>query len=234
MAATVASATFYSEDAASPQTASKPVSTASGDLLVYAIAQGDSVIANLTAPAGWAPTSSANGGSVTGKLWTKVAGGSEPSTYDFPYSSGADVTAVMIRVTGADTTPTLVQAVGTAGPNGGACDSPSVPPTGADDLLIVVMSAACGGTTLVETDPSGTTDLGQGQVAGGFQAMAAAWQALASGSATGAKTWSSITPATKPGITFSLAIASASAGAAAATPQPVVAPSPAAIRASTW
>lgn len=233
MAATVASATHYSEDAASPLTASLPASTASGDLLVFAIAQGDSVIANLTAPAGWTATSSANGGSVTGKLWTKVAG-SEPSTYDFPYSSGADVAAVMVRVTGADTTPTLVQAVGTAGPNAGNMDSPTVTPTGSDDLLIVVMSAACGGTTLVETDPSSTTDLGQGQVAGGFQALATAYQQLASGSATGAKTWSSITPATKPGVSFSLAIKSAGAAPAAVTPQPIVGPGPAAIRASTW
>lgn len=215
MGATLASATFYSEDASSPQTATKPVGTASGDLLVYAIAQGDSVIANLTAPVGWTATSSANGGSVTGKVWTKVAGGSEPGTYDFPYSAGADVAAVMMLVTGEDATPVIVQAAGTAGPNAGSVDSPTVTPTGADDLLIVVMAVAAGGTTLSKTYPSGTTGLGQGQVAGGFQAISSAYQQLVSSAATGAKTWTSILPATKPGVTFSLAIKSASGGGAA-------------------
>jgi hypothetical protein len=217
MGATLASATFYAEDAASPQTATKPVGTASGDLLVYAIAQGDSGIANLTAPAGWATTSSANGGSVTGKVFTKVAGGSEPGTYDFPYSSGADVAAVMMLVTGEDTTPVIVQAVGVAGPNAGNADSPTVTPTGADDLLVVLMAVAAGGTTLSKSYPTGTTGLGQGQVAGGFQAITAAFQQLVSSGATGAKTWTSILPATKPGVTFSLAIKSASGGGAAPT-----------------
>jgi hypothetical protein len=193
------------------------------------------VIANLTAPAGWTTTSSANGGSVTGKLWTKVAGGSEAVDVRLPVQlwrrrRRGDDPGDRCRHD-ADDRPGGRYV---AGPNAGNCDSPSVTPTGADDLLIVVMSAACGGTTLAETDPSGTTDLGQGQVAGGFQALATAYQQLASGSATGAKTWSSITPATKPGVTFSLAIKSAGAAPAAATPQPIVGPGPAAIRASTW
>lgn len=212
MPAAVASSDPYHEDSASPLTATKPTGTVSGDLLVFAIVQGGSTLSALTAPTGWAATSSAGAGSCTGKVWTKAAGGSEPSTYDFPYEAGADVAAMMHRVTGADTTPTLVQASTGNGPSTGSVDSPSVTPNGADDLLMVFMGVACGGSTLVETDPSGTTDAGQAQE-GSFQAIAAAYQQLASGSATGAKTWTSITPASKPGVTFTLAIKSAAGGA---------------------
>src|SRR5882672_1793842 len=217
MAANVAEVVFYTEDSASPLTVNKPAAFASGELLLFFIGQdATSALADLTGPAGWTDQGNYNATSTQGRVWSHVFAGGDPSTWDFGYNAGADVAGVLVRITGADTTPTIVVTTSAAGIASGTGTSPSVTPTGTDDLYVTTMHVQSNGTALVETDPSGTTEGGQAQVAGNFMAVALAYQQLASGSATGTKSWTSITPANVSAGFFSVAVKST--GSAASIP----------------
>lgn len=212
MAATFASIDFYTDDSATPMTTNKPASTVAGDVLVMIIGIDSGALTDLTAPAGWAtPT----GGTVDiagqrCKVWAKTAGGAEPSTYDFGYNSGAACAGAMLRVTGADGS-NVKAASASSGSNGATMDSPTITPTGSDDLLICSLITSGGTAPFLETDPSGMTDRGQIQLLALYEGLAVATLPLASSSATGAKTWTGITPTGRQCGTFSVTVASAAA-----------------------
>jgi hypothetical protein len=214
MSADVASVDPYQEDSASPLTVSKPAAFASGQILIFVISQDGGLLSALTVPSGW---TAVTGGTVDissqrDKAFYHVFNGSEPSTWDFPYDAGSSVAGLLFRITGADTTPTLVCATGNINANLSSMDSPTVTPSGSTDLLICTYSNFGGGTALGYTAPSGMTNLGSSQVTGNHQCIAGAKQLLATGSATGAKTWTSLSPTGGPAGTFSIAIKSAAAG----------------------
>jgi hypothetical protein len=227
VSADVAEVVLYNEDSAAPLTITKPAAFATGQVLIFVLSQDSGLLSDLTVPSGW---TAVTGGTVDiasqrDKAFYHVYDGAEPSTWDFPYNSGASVAGALYRITGADTTPTLVAATGSISSNLASMDSPTVTPTGADDLLICDYSNQGGAHTLSYTVPSGMTDLGSTQVAGGFQCIAAAKQQLASSSATGAKTWTSLSPTGGAAGTFSIAIKSAS-GAATTPGGPAPTPLP--------
>jgi len=215
MAADVAETVNYQEDSASPLTVSKPAAFASGQVLVFVISQDGGLLSALTAPSGWTAITGGNVdiSSQRDQSFYHVFNGSEPSTWDFPYDGGSSVAGLLFRITGADTTPTLVCATGNSNANGATMDSPTVTPSGSNDLLICTYSNFGGGTALAYTVPSGMTNLGSSQVTGNHQCIAGAKQQLVSGSATGAKTWSSLTPTGGPAGTFSIAVKSAASAA---------------------
>jgi hypothetical protein len=215
MAADVAETVFYPEDSTSPITVTKPAAFASGQILVAVITQHAGALADMTAPSGWAEEENpfSASGDAFGKVFSHPFNAGDPATWDFPYGSGSDVCLALFRITGADTTPVIAVTSTGLGPVTSSSDSPTVTPAGSDDLLICTLANQGGGTVLVETDPSGMTDLGQTQVAGNVQALAAAKQLLASSAPTGVRTWTSITPNTSVnGGTFSIAVKSAAAG----------------------
>lgn len=217
MSADVAEIVFYTEDSASPLTVLKPAAFAAGQLLLFVLGQdAGSALADLTGPAGWTDQGNYSQASSQGRVWSHVFTSGDPASWDFGYNAGADVAGALLRITGADTTPVVVVTTQSNGPTGGAINGTSVTPTGVNDLLVDVLCVVAGGTALVETDPPGSTDRGQGQVTGNFQAIAVASTQLSSGSATGTRAWTSITPASKPGGTFTVAVKSATGGGAAA------------------
>lgn len=211
MSADVAGVDFYNEDSASPLTVSKPGAFAAGDTLVAVIVQHapSSQLGDMTAPSGWAEKGSYSQTNNQGKVFTIPFSGGLPSTWDFPYYINADVCLALFRVTAADPAVTLVIASTTFASLGGSDDSPTLTPTGVDDLLICALANICSGTVLTETDPSTMTDRGQTQAATSFMALAVASQQLASSSATGVRTWTSVTPTGLDGATLSIAIKSA-------------------------
>lgn len=212
MAADVAETVWYNEDSASPLTVSKPAAFGVGQILVVIHTGHGPTLSSYTAPSGWTEqgnfTTGTTGGDCQGKIFTHAYDGTEPSTWDFPYGSSDDVALGLFRITGADTTPTVVVQTSAWSNLSSSQDSPTVTPTGSDDLLICALANVCGGTAFSQTDPSGMTDLSQTQVTGNFMALAAAKQQLSSSSATGGKTWTSILPTGQRGGTISVAIKS--------------------------
>jgi len=217
VSADVAEVVQYNEDSASPLTVTKPAAFASGEILVAVIGQHGGVVGDLTTPSGWTQQGSVSTGTGStdcqGKVFSHPFAGGDPATWDFPYFSGSDVTLQLFRITGADTTPTIVVTSTAIASIAGSNNSPTVTPSGADDLLICNLLVTAQGVVLAETDPSGMTDRGQTQVAGNFMAQAGASELLASGSATGVRTWTSVTPTGNAGGTFSIAIKSVTGAA---------------------
>lgn len=211
MSADVAEYVGYNEDSASPLTVSKPASFATGQLLVFVITQDGGALTSLTAPTGWTALSAVvDISSQRVKAFYHVFDSGDPASWNFPYDGGSSIAGALFRITGADTTPTIVAATNSSNSNTATMDSPSVTPTGTDDVLLCTYSNQGGAHTLVYTVPSGMTNLGSSQVAGGFNCMAAAKVQLASGSATGVKTWSGLSPTGGAAGTFSIAVKSAS------------------------
>lgn len=215
MSAAVASVTWYAEDSASPCTVAKPGAAAAGDLLVAVFIQHNnpSAQSDLTQPSGWSTPGILDGVLVDGKVFAHVVAGGDPATWDFPYKSTADVALGLWHITGADITPTLVVSTTPTTTVTSPMDSPSVTPSGADDLLICCISDICNGTQLVVTIPSGMTDRGLGEVTGHFMSTYGASQQLASAAATGVRTWTSVSPTGITGGTWTIAIKSAASGA---------------------
>jgi hypothetical protein len=211
--ADVAETVWYNADSAQPLTVNKPSLFGSGQLLIAVITQhvASGSLADLTGPSGWTQQGSYDATGSEGKVWSHIYDGTEPATWNFGYNTTADVCLGLFRVVGVDTTPVIVVASTAINSGTSPEDSPTVTPTGPDDLLICLLAEFCNGTVLTETDPASMTDLGQTQVAGNFMALAAAKQQLASGSPTGVRTWTSITPIGFPGGTFSIAIKSLAA-----------------------
>ena len=208
--ADIAEVVFYPEDSASPLTILKPAAFGPGQILLFIIGQdAASALADLTGPAGWTDEGNYDQASNQGRVWSHAYNAADPSTWDFGYNAGADVCGVLLRVINADVTPVITVTSDNTGPNGGTATSPTVtPPAGAGDLYVATMSSACGGVALAQTSPTGLNNLGQGQVVGNYQAIAAAYKQLTDGSATGAQTFTAIAPTPKPGGNFSIAVQS--------------------------
>src|SRR5882757_4177901 len=214
MSATVAEAVFYNSDSASPQTINKPAGASAGDLLVVVGSADSGVLTDFGTPSGW--TANATTVNISGqrcKVFTHVVAGGDPSSWTFSYNSGAGSAWVLVRVTGADTTPVLVVTSGNSASNGATLDSPTATPSGTNDVDIAILTNSCGGNLLSYVQPTGLTDLGKTQASVLFQGLAASWKALSSGSATGAQTWSSISPTAKQCGTFTILVKSAGGGA---------------------
>jgi hypothetical protein len=222
--ADVASIDLYQEDSASPLTASKPVAFTSGDRLIFSLTEDGGLLSAITLPSGWTLIGTVDASSQRGKAAYHDFAGGEPATWDFAYDGGSSVSGAMIRITGANlaTAPVCVTAFSNA--NLSSMDSPTVTPSGSNDLLICTYSNFGGGTALSYTVPSGMTNLGSVQVTGNHQCSAFAKQLLVTGSATGAKTWTSLSPTGGPAGTFSIAIKSATVTASQSTQPLVISP----------
>lgn len=220
MPADVAETVFYTEDSASPLTVSKPAAFAAGQMLVV-VHFGD--VTGLSGPGTW--TEEENPVSIVlqyGKVYSHVYDSGDPSTWDFVYGSGAATALALLRITGADVeTPGVVVATPTTSTsNGASVDSPSLTPTGNDDLLIATLSSNGNNAAFSSTHPSGMVDLGQTQLGNLWQGIAAASEQLASGAATGVRTWTSVSPTGRSVAAMSIAILSASgSGDAGRKPQ---------------
>lgn len=168
----------------------KPTSTAQGDVLVAFHGADAGTLAELGTPTGgatWTLLASRARDDGTGagsKVWWKVAGASEPSTYGFTQNSGADGAVSIVAVqNGSTNTPVVAQTGGIT--SGTSKATPSTTPNGSDDFEIrCVLLHAPGASGLTCTPPSGYTE--QTDVESQQYALCStATKALTSNAATG-------------------------------------------------
>jgi len=207
--ADVAGIDWYTSESSSPVTVFKPAAFGPGQILLLAIFQDTSGLSTLTAPSGW--TQEENPSSQSGdcgKVWSHVYDGAEPSTWDFGYGSSDGAAVALIRIEHADvTSPAIVAAVPTmTSSNSSSMDSPTVTPTGNNDLLLCLVTCRCSGSTFSYTKPSGMTDRGLVQVPGGWTAIAVASEQLVAPGATGTRTWTGLSPTAQQSAALSIAI----------------------------
>lgn len=200
---------WYHEDSAQPMAISKPAAFTAGELLVVVIAHdASSNLAALTAPGGWTDEGNYSTTGSQGRVWSHVYDGGEGASWNFGYDSGSTVVAGLCRVADADPTPQIAVVSRAFNSNSSSEDSPSVNPFYDADLLLSFLSNSGGASAFSSTHPSGMTDLGQVQEANLYMGLAAAKEQLPNSSATGVRTWTSISPTAKQGGAFSIAIAS--------------------------
>ena len=133
-------------------TLNKPSGTASGDVLVAAVDIGLGTT-TVTAPSGWTLVrSTTSGSSLTQATYVHVAGTSEPSSYQWRFSSLRMASGVMAAYVGVNTTTPVDVSGGGSSSNSSSDVAPSVTTTVAGDLLIGVFGEAANASV---TPPTG-------------------------------------------------------------------------------
>lgn len=178
-------------------TCNKPSATASGDILVCFHAADAGTLSEMGAPTGgatWNLLASRIRDDGTGagtKVWWKVAGGSEPSTYGLTQNSGADGSVSIIAVQdGATSTPVVAQSGSNVSTS--SCTTPSTTPTGSDDFEIRCVALHAPVSPRTFTSPAGLTERTDIQ-SGNYALTTTATRTLASGGATGVQTFTADT-----------------------------------------
>lgn len=216
-AARVVESVFYNEDSAQPLTVTKPAGFTTGEILVAIIHQHSNSDTTLTTPSGWAQQgSSLNGTNSQAKVFSIPFSGGLPASWDFGYGATADVCLALLRIVGADTTPVISVVSANTTSLTSSFDSSTITPNGTKDLLICSLGDISSGSAFSANVPTGMVDVGQTQAAGTFMALKVATLQLRSGSATGAKTWTSILPTSLDGGTFSVVVKTSSGSLSAA------------------
>jgi hypothetical protein len=196
--ADVAEVIYYVEDSSSPLTIVKPAAFSPGELLLFIHSQDFGSASDLTAPAtGWTLQGSYDNvpAATACKVWSHPYDASDPGTWDFAYNSGASTVGIVARIPGADVTPVINVTSFAGSVVSGTIDSPSITPSGINDLLLCVIGDVCaGGSPFSKTDPAGMANRGSAQVANLWNALGLASRQLTDGNATGAKTWTSVSP----------------------------------------
>lgn len=213
-------------------TCNKPTGTVAGDLLLGFQTADRGTTTDMATPTGGASWSLlASQLFVTGELgtriWWKIAGSSEPSTYGFSQVSSADgVVAVAAVITPVTTAPVFASSAATASAT--SIPTPSITPTGADDLEFRwAASQGQGGATLTWTSPATYTEQVDRQ-SGTFTSASLAAKTLSSSAATGVQNFT-ISAATTAYIGFTVAVAGT---APPLPPRPIMIGQPAVQRAA--
>jgi peptidoglycan/xylan/chitin deacetylase (PgdA/CDA1 family) len=145
------SATSAQVSLGSSITLAKPSGTVNGDVLVAAIDIAGTT--TVTAPGGWTLVrSTASGSSLTQATYLHVAGTSEPSSYQWRFSSSRMASAVMAAYVGVNTTAPVDISGGGSSSDSSSDVAPSVTTTVAGDLLIGVFGEAANASV---TPPTG-------------------------------------------------------------------------------
>jgi RHS repeat-associated protein len=129
--------------AASSVAVPKPVGTQTGDLLLAQIAWTAAAgIPSLTAPTGWTLVNNTANTSSTESIYWHVAGASEPATYNFTFSAPTEATGAIVGYTGADPNTPIDASAAATDTNTTSHVAPAVTTTGANETLLVTISAA--------------------------------------------------------------------------------------------
>ena len=212
MAASVRNTQYGSETASNTITVTKPTGTLENEVMVAFIQHRDST-GSLTPPSGWTllQSQATSGGSSgnTSKAYTyyKLAGASEPASYDWISVNDGRVNASITTVTGNATTSTIDISGVSLTADGSTHDAPSVTTTQANDLVLVFAGVPLSGTSW--TNPGSTTEEADIQGASDLSMDVASFTAASAG-ATGAKTFTMVGYGSNDkAATFSVAIKSA-------------------------
>lgn len=154
-------ASVASADGTSDYPVAVPSGTTDGDLLIGVVASDwGNFNGNSLPTASWTrlATSDFDGGTnaIHVALYFRIAS-SEPATYTVGVNGGADSVAAILRVTGAESTPTIAEVAPTTTNNG--LDAPSITPNDVDDLLLTFhCTETSGGGSINWTPPAGMTE----------------------------------------------------------------------------
>ena len=158
---TVSTYSTISEPAA--HTITKPTGTVEGDLLLLTVyadrARAVTIPSGFTAVTGDISSGTVGGGqAITLNISYKVAGASEPASYDFSFDANEQAAAGMRRVSGADTAdPIDAFASDTSDSLVTTLDCPSVTTTRADALVVRDLGEGTGNDGVPFTMPGGAT-----------------------------------------------------------------------------
>lgn len=149
----VEAANTYGAEAAASHAIPLPTGVQAGDLLILLVNGPADSDYGWTHPSGWSNQWNASNGNMQGAAWTRVADGSEGSTVTLDLSTAMRLSAVTLRISGADGTVTHNSGVYGTGyqPNPGSVTAP----WGADDNLFIAVAHAAAGDT--PTYPTGYT-----------------------------------------------------------------------------
>jgi hypothetical protein len=128
----------------------RPAGVVSGDAMYAWVSHETGGTIVWTPPSGWSQIGT-NIGNLTGQaaLFEKIAGGSEPSTYDFDVDVGNEITGTLIALTGTDaTTPT--EDTDLTGDSDGEVDL-TVTPSSVDDWLVMFAGNEQSGHAVYDT-----------------------------------------------------------------------------------
>ena len=199
----------------------RPAGVVEGDLLVAVLGSDrDGTLAAMTAPAGWtergAHTQTSCG---FVKVWTKIAGASEPTSYTFPDSTSADAVGGMLAFHSYDPSAPLAVAPVFASSATAATSHPAPSVTGVEGGMLVTahFGGANANATRSYTPPSGMTervDVGPSS----WTVLGVNTQSLTAAGATGTKT--ATCSASVPYITTTLVVAPTSATPVTVTDTP--------------
>lgn len=176
---------------AASSTCAKPPGTVDGDILIAFHAVDNGVFTSMTAPTGgttWLlldQRQRVNTSQSGTKIWWKVAGASEPSTYGIIKSSSGDGAVSIIAVSDASTaTPVIAQNGGTTATT--TVSTPSTtPPTGAGDFEVRCVALFVPGAARTWTPPAGFTERTDVQASALWTSTTTATRTLSAGGATG-------------------------------------------------
>lgn len=131
-----------------------PSGTASGDLLVVAIFDGNGSAVTYTPPAGWQLIRTTNQSNSFGlKTYYKIAGAAETGLYVFTQSISQVWSGSITRITGVNPQSPISISVGASGTTGNAA-APSITPTEANTMVLVFHGRK--NTTKLNADASTT------------------------------------------------------------------------------
>ncbi len=145
-------------------TLSKPGSTASGDVMLAHVSAGSSAqgaAVTITPASGWtAVRDTANGSAIRAATFYKVAGGSEPSSYEFSFSAPAPAAGGIASYSGADTS-TPIENSSEATSSSSSVTAPSIAASAGGRVVgLFGLSASSGGLPATMTSRWGTTVAG--------------------------------------------------------------------------
>lgn len=166
-------------------TVSKPTGTVDGDVLIGMISVRASSSPTITAPSGWTLVGSAlTSSSTTTAVYYRVAGTSEPTSYQWTSDLAiTDAVGLILRYTpSAPTTPPGTIDASGMGSIASPAVAPSVTATGNNDRLIALFSSGTPGSV-----PTGMTE--RAAIDGGNSGAWVYDQLLTADGDTGTRTW---------------------------------------------
>ena len=165
-----------------------PTGIVAGDLLVSCLALNGSSVSATGVPAGWSPIASV--ASIANPRiygYYRIAGASEPTSYQWTLTASVANSAGIARYSGVNTSQPLDGAAGTAtGTSSTTAALPSVTTSVANARLIGCIAVNSGNASLLITSPAGMSQAWD--IAGKRQELAD--QAIAAAGPSGTRTWS--------------------------------------------
>lgn len=132
------SATATDSSGGTSLTINRPTNVVEDDLMV-AIIERAAATSAVTAPSGWTEEETQDHDGGSSKVYYKVAGGSEPSSYAWSWSGSTKSCGAIQRVTGADTTTPIADSPTPATGDSTSPDPPDSSGLSSDDYLAVCL-----------------------------------------------------------------------------------------------